>query len=685
MYKKVIYQVVAVVLLSWLLVSANVGAGAVDKAGIAAAVKGISNYNYGQDRGPLQMLDEVVQQTYGQAELRGCLEDEMIKLLESNATREAKEYVCRTLWMMGTDKSLPVLQKMLVKEETCEMACYALREYKSEAASAALRGALKEVKGRMLIGIINLLGQRGDKEIVGVLKGYVAGADAGLAEAAISALGKIGGKEAAAILKEVRGKGGAMQTAATHGYMQCADVLAKQGMKQESLAIFQELMSKDEYPLTRRGALMGIMRVGGATALPQVMSILRGEDQMLKAAAIANSYWLKGEPVTQQLVAELPKLSASDQVLLIDALAGREIGLVRPAISKAASSNDAAVSSAAYKALGKIGDASSVKLLVGALAKSEGEKNTALASLRKIKGAGVEEALIDSLAGAKAEIQVEIIGVLSDRMVIEAIAALLQEAGSKDEAVAKVAYKTLGKLADAQVLPTLIDKLGKAQSDSVRKEAERAVIAICRKNSDESQQGDVVLKALGDTKDLAKKCSLLRVLGGIANEKSFEALKKELSGKGKVREVALRALAKWPDDRATEVLFDVFRTDENKTHRILSLRGYVRIVGDSTSYSADKKASLYGQAMEQAKRADEKKLILAGLAEVANEKALMTAAPLLDDESVQAEAGLAAVKIAGKMKFSPAVKEAMEKVQAISKDENLRKEAAKILEANAKK
>jgi len=155
--------------------------------------------------------------------------------------------------------------------------------------------------------------------------------------------------------------------------------------------------------------------------------------------------------------------------------------------------------------------------------------------------------------------------------------------------------------------------------------------------------------------------------------------------KGQVREVALRALAKWPNDRATEVLFDVFRTDKNKTHRILSLRGYVRIVGDSTSYNADKKASLYGQAMEQAKRADEKKLILAGLAEVANEKALKIVTPLLDDEAVRAEAGLAAVKIAGKIKFSPAVKEALEKVQAVSQNDNLRKEAAKILKAKAKK
>jgi len=52
----------------------------------------------------------------------------MIEILESNATDDAKKYICRELGLWGTEKSVPALEKLKSDKNCGEMAEYALAQ-----------------------------------------------------------------------------------------------------------------------------------------------------------------------------------------------------------------------------------------------------------------------------------------------------------------------------------------------------------------------------------------------------------------------------------------------------------------------------------------------------------------------------------------------------------------------------
>jgi hypothetical protein len=85
----------------------------------------------------------------------------------------------------------------------------------------------------------------------------------------------------------------------------------------------------------------------------------------------------------------------------------------------------------------------------------------------------------------------------------------------------------------------------------------------------------------------------------------------------------------------------------------VALRGCVRLL-DLSDKSAPEKVKTYAELIARTQRADDRKAILSGLANVADVGALKLAEPFLNDAQVQAEAELAVLKIAGAItKSSP--------------------------------
>jgi len=105
--------------------------------------------------------------------------------------------------------------------------------------------------------------------------------------------------------------------------------------------------------------------------------------------------------------------------------------------------------------------------------------------------------------------------------------------------------------------------------------------------------------------------------------------------------------------------------------RLLSLGGL----------SVEETLKAYAELMSSARRPEDKKLVLAGLAKVADPAALKAVEPFLADAKVRAEAESATVKIArGIMGSAPEeARAAAKKLQAASKRPGVRNEAARIL------
>ena len=654
------------------------------KADIGKAVAAILDYDIGKPHAPVAEVERLVLAAHGKPDLRQHLEAQFIRALEGKATDEARLFICQQLWRIGSEASVPVLQKMLLDEKTAHAACWGLANNPSPKATAALRDALGQAKGKALVSVIGLLGDRRDTASVEALGKLAAGEGAAVADAAAAALGRISGSDAAAALAKARTGGDARRRAAvTEGYLQCADRLAAAGKEKEAAAIFRELLAPNESRLIRRGALVGLLGLGGPDAVALVISTLSGGDAMLKATAIANVRTLKGQGVTERFAAEVPKLPADLQVLLIGALADREDPAVRPAIGSAAKSDNGDVRIAALKALAKVGDASSVALLASAMdAAGGGERLAAAVSLLVLRGAGVDAAIVESMKSAKPAAKAQLIQILSDRGAASAAPAILNEAAGQDPTVRAAALKALARLAEAKDVPALLEVLVNLQGDDGRDEAEGAVVAVSRKFADESGRADPTLAALRTASSAAAKASLLRVLRGLAGAKALAAAQAALKDADpKVQDAAIRALADWPDPGPVAALMDVLRTATNETQRVVALRGCVRLLGLAGASPTPETVKAYEEIIGRAKRPEEKKLVLAGLANLSHPAALAMAESCLADESVSAEAAMAVVNVARAIMgaYRDEVKTAMAKLAASTKNADLKRQAEDII------
>ena len=314
-------------LLVWLCVNAalcnNTGA-AFNKSEIDEKLAAIVNYERGMSREPLIAVEKLIRESQNQPEQRKYIELCLAKLLDK-ATLESKSFICRQLWFIGTADSVPAIAKLLMDEKTADMACYAIGQNPSEEAGKALREALNKVSPTVQIRIINLLGDRGDNQSVEAIGKLISGTEREVGEAAVAALGKIGGAESIKLLVETRDKSDSeLRFAATDAYLRCAEDLAEDSKRNEAIEIYKELAGKNETPIVRSAAIKGLADIGRQKAISFVIAALHDENRMVKMTAMSCVRTMLGAGVTERFAAELQKLPPSEQVLLIGALANRE-------------------------------------------------------------------------------------------------------------------------------------------------------------------------------------------------------------------------------------------------------------------------------------------------------------------------------------------------------------------------
>lgn len=91
-------------------------------------VKAIKKYELGDSRENLTALTLRIRKSDQSPKTLDKYENVMIKILESNATDDAKKYICRQLGLWGTEKCVPALEKLKNDKNCGEMAEYALKE-----------------------------------------------------------------------------------------------------------------------------------------------------------------------------------------------------------------------------------------------------------------------------------------------------------------------------------------------------------------------------------------------------------------------------------------------------------------------------------------------------------------------------------------------------------------------------
>lgn len=231
---------------------------------VDAAIQAAAGYRHGQSRKALFLVEQLtiaaasLQGASGQARRRE-LAAKMAAVLKSRATPEAKAFFCRELSLFATAEQAPALAALLMDENVSDAARLALERIPAPEAGQALIDALAGTTGRLRLGVIHSLGDRGQADAVAALTPLLTSADPAVVAAAANALGKLGGGDGpAALLAALVRASAANRPAIADACLACADRLLADGRKREARKLYHRLREPDMSSPIRMAAARGL-------------------------------------------------------------------------------------------------------------------------------------------------------------------------------------------------------------------------------------------------------------------------------------------------------------------------------------------------------------------------------------------------------------------------------------------
>jgi len=220
------------------------------------AFDALKTYDWGVDRNVLNPIDEAVVKTRDDPAARKDIESRLLAVLQSNAPRDAKDYVCRQLRTIGTAASVSVLEQLLADADLSHMARYALERIPEPQAGQALERQLRKLTGNLKVGVISSIGTRGQAP-AGLLRPLLKDPDDAIARAAAVALGRIGSVDANKALASAPPRP-ALVTVFADASMSCAEKLLAAGHAKEAKTTYERLLKNGPSELVRQAAERGL-------------------------------------------------------------------------------------------------------------------------------------------------------------------------------------------------------------------------------------------------------------------------------------------------------------------------------------------------------------------------------------------------------------------------------------------
>lgn len=180
---------------------------------------------------------------------RRLVEDALLERVGgSDASAAIRRFLVRELRVVGSERSVEALSKLLADPELCEDATQALISIRSGAA-AALRSALGRASGACRLTIIQALGVLEDREALDALREAARGADRELRMAAVWALARSGGDAAVeAVITATDADDQRERTRAVKAALILAESLAKAGAKDGARRVYRHLQETRTSP-----------------------------------------------------------------------------------------------------------------------------------------------------------------------------------------------------------------------------------------------------------------------------------------------------------------------------------------------------------------------------------------------------------------------------------------------------
>ncbi len=612
-------------------------------------------YQPGESLEPFRAIEELIRQSMTRPSLRKLLDHQLGKMLTPLASEETRLFAARNLAIVGGDRSLPEVARLLNDEATVSLACLALSTYPRGAADEALRSALANTQGKARVQIINTLGDRRDPGSIKVLSDLAGDSDPAVAEAAVVALGKIGNPQSRKALDTLFQGDAHLESVRTLARLRTALQLADEGHR-DAVPALEALLTPSTPIYVRRSALAALLKADQKGAPMRIVEVLRGHEAALKPVAIAAVRDLRAKDASANFGGTvLPQLPPEQQVWMIESLAIRKDPAACDAIINAlATSKDTNVRQSAAQALGQIGEPTFARPLAKALAATTNSDEArvivgSVAALRE--GKATDQAVLAEIKAAEDPARALLVSSLAARRSPEVIAALFDEIDGSDAASAKAAFRVMAKSVTSETLFKLLTKYARLRNEKLQSEVETFIEQAVLTVDDPKVRSESVRAVLAQTFQTPGRAGLVRLLPLCGDTHSLNVAKRCLHDPEKpVRDSAVSALAEWPDASAWDALFGVQKLPREPRYRGIAMRGLVRLVSEQNAKPDAVLVERYRQLLEAARDENERKLVLGALGGAASPETLKLAVGALNYPRVRAEAEAAIKRISEAIK-----------------------------------
>lgn len=622
--------------------------------------------------------------------------DELIAVLTTSPSEHARARACQQLAIVGTPEAVPALAALLGDARLGHYAREALEAMAAPAADAALRSALSRLQGDPLIGVINSIGARRDREAVSLLQRivgqkYVSPA----AGPALLALARIGTPESTSTVRKTLGEGPIeLRLAAAEAALQIGADQAAAGRLVAAALWYDAVRSEAGVPKQPRlSATRGAILARGDAGIPDLLDALRSPDDAMRGVGLRAARELQGGGVLPALVQELERFPPAVRAQVLSALADRAEPAVLPAIESHGQSSSAEVRLAVVRALGRIGGATSLPLLLSTLeADPTAEvREAAQRSLATIRTPVADAALLRALAIGSGELRLRHIAILGERGSESAVPEFLRLAREPDRATRGAALRALSLVARPQDLPALLRLSFDGPDEEACLLADRAIYGAAMKILDPSLRVEPLVVAMRETSRATERAALLRPLGAVVrtiggSATALAAVAGTLrDADPSVRAAAVKTLSDWPDATAVAPLFDYLRSNPPELQRTLALSGILRLAA-SVAAGRDKTdldtVAIFRAAHAEVRTHEDRMQLVSSLGSLARAEALEMLVPYLGMPAVKTEASLAVLQISPALlrgKDAAAAKSALARIATEEKDAEIRARAETLL------
>ncbi len=509
-------------------------------------------------------------------------EKQCIYYMNAATDREVRVFFMRQLNLIGSDASVKALSGFAGSNENCDDAVITLQSIGSSAALDLLASVLRAGSSPCAAQIMVALAEN---SYPGALDSYIAWNEIGTSAertAALFAMASTGDPKAGPILLQSAEMASYKwdPTGAVQSLLLYAGNTGLAGNIREMEKITDLVISRSNTPQTagqRVAAMSVITEVKGNGALNMLLEAADDPDMAVRGGALRLAAAMPGSEVTKKWINRYAKVSSAARPGILFMLGERGDELAVPLMMKVLNDPDQALAGEAVTALAKLQGEKAVDPLLSWILKYENEEGhrAAANALTTILDSTSLARVADNLPASKGHATVTLLWLLSWSGNTDYFTTVYSYTAAKDMAVRAAALTSLASVASWNDQPQIIQLLEQTSERGEIAVLQRALLTAAMRGDDPLKRSELILYALGKSRDKLRLIPLLATTGG---EDALKQVAYEFeNGDAETRDACFDALSHWSDHSAVSALYDIC-VSGNKTFGRPAFDAYLRMV-----------------------------------------------------------------------------------------------------------